>query len=97
MQDAISDTGGGDAGHEGEQQCSKSRTVVVKRWTRITPPDTPPDGRACACLQACLKIREELDKKGYSIPLCADMHFQPKVWWLSLCILYYTITFHTII
>lgn len=28
---------------------------------------------------ACLKIREGLDKRGYNIPLCADMHFQPKV------------------
>jgi (E)-4-hydroxy-3-methylbut-2-enyl-diphosphate synthase len=28
---------------------------------------------------ACLKIREGLFKKGYDIPLCADMHFQPKV------------------
>jgi len=29
--------------------------------------------------KACQKIREGLDAKGYSIPLCADMHFQPKV------------------
>jgi (E)-4-hydroxy-3-methylbut-2-enyl-diphosphate synthase len=28
---------------------------------------------------ASLKIREGLFKKGYDIPLCADMHFQPKV------------------
>eukprot|EP00547_Thalassionema_nitzschioides_P014109 CAMPEP_0194246114 /NCGR_PEP_ID=MMETSP0158-20130606/14471_1 /TAXON_ID=33649 /ORGANISM="Thalassionema nitzschioides, Strain L26-B" /LENGTH=753 /DNA_ID=CAMNT_0038981941 /DNA_START=38 /DNA_END=2299 /DNA_ORIENTATION=- len=28
---------------------------------------------------ACLSIRENLFKKGYDIPLCADMHFQPKV------------------
>mmetsp|Transcript_19662 Transcript_19662/g.25332 ORF Transcript_19662/g.25332 Transcript_19662/m.25332 type:complete len:751 (-) Transcript_19662:138-2390(-) len=28
---------------------------------------------------ACLKIREGLFKKGYDTPLCADMHFQPKV------------------
>jgi (E)-4-hydroxy-3-methylbut-2-enyl-diphosphate synthase len=28
---------------------------------------------------AALKIREGLFKKGYNIPLCADMHFQPKV------------------
>ena len=28
---------------------------------------------------ACLEIREKLFKKGYNIPLCADMHFQPKV------------------
>jgi (E)-4-hydroxy-3-methylbut-2-enyl-diphosphate synthase len=28
---------------------------------------------------ACLKIREGLLKKGYDIPLCADMHFQPVV------------------
>lgn len=28
---------------------------------------------------ACFKIREGLDKRGYSIPLAADMHFQPKV------------------
>mmetsp|Transcript_26439 Transcript_26439/g.36368 ORF Transcript_26439/g.36368 Transcript_26439/m.36368 type:complete len:629 (-) Transcript_26439:305-2191(-) len=29
--------------------------------------------------QACAEIREGLFKKGYDIPLCADMHFQPKV------------------
>eukprot|EP00542_Grammatophora_oceanica_P018425 CAMPEP_0194032052 /NCGR_PEP_ID=MMETSP0009_2-20130614/5082_1 /TAXON_ID=210454 /ORGANISM="Grammatophora oceanica, Strain CCMP 410" /LENGTH=651 /DNA_ID=CAMNT_0038672373 /DNA_START=283 /DNA_END=2238 /DNA_ORIENTATION=+ len=29
--------------------------------------------------KACLEIREKLFKKGYDIPLCADMHFQPKV------------------
>mmetsp|Transcript_29746 Transcript_29746/g.45089 ORF Transcript_29746/g.45089 Transcript_29746/m.45089 type:complete len:752 (-) Transcript_29746:303-2558(-) len=28
---------------------------------------------------ACMQIREKLFKKGYDIPLCADMHFQPKV------------------
>jgi len=28
---------------------------------------------------AAAKIREALFKKGYQIPLCADMHFQPKV------------------
>ena len=28
---------------------------------------------------AALAIREGLFKKGYDIPLCADMHFQPKV------------------
>ena len=28
---------------------------------------------------AAQKIREGLFKKGYDIPLCADMHFQPKV------------------
>jgi (E)-4-hydroxy-3-methylbut-2-enyl-diphosphate synthase len=28
---------------------------------------------------ACGKIREGLDARGYDIPLCADMHFQPKV------------------
>ena len=28
---------------------------------------------------AAAKIRESLFKKGYDIPLCADMHFQPKV------------------
>ena len=28
---------------------------------------------------ACHEIREGLNKKGYDIPLCADMHFQPKV------------------
>ncbi|KAL7568018.1 hypothetical protein ACA910_004601 [Epithemia clementina (nom. ined.)] len=28
---------------------------------------------------ACMKIREGLFQKGYDIPLCADMHFQPKV------------------
>lgn len=29
--------------------------------------------------KACLKIREGLDARGYNIPLCADMHFAPKV------------------
>ncbi len=29
--------------------------------------------------KACLAIREGLNKKGYDIPLCADMHFQPVV------------------
>ena len=29
--------------------------------------------------EAAAKIREGLFKKGYDIPLCADMHFQPKV------------------
>ncbi len=29
--------------------------------------------------QACHDIREGLFKKGYDIPLCADMHFQPAV------------------
>ena len=29
--------------------------------------------------KACVKIREGLDARGYDIPLCADMHFQPKV------------------
>ena len=28
---------------------------------------------------ACHEIRAKLDQKGYDIPLCADMHFQPKV------------------
>ena len=28
---------------------------------------------------AAMKIREELFRKGYDIPLCADMHFQPLV------------------
>ena len=28
---------------------------------------------------ACHEIREGLFRKGYDIPLCADMHFQPKV------------------
>jgi len=28
---------------------------------------------------AAMQIREGLFKKGYNIPLCADMHFQPKV------------------
>lgn len=28
---------------------------------------------------AAMQIREGLFKKGYTIPLCADMHFQPKV------------------
>lgn len=28
---------------------------------------------------ACAKIREGLFQKGYDIPLCADMHFQPVV------------------
>jgi (E)-4-hydroxy-3-methylbut-2-enyl-diphosphate synthase len=29
--------------------------------------------------EAAMRIREGLFKKGYDIPLCADMHFQPKV------------------
>ena len=29
--------------------------------------------------KACLQIRQALDSKGYDTPLCADMHFQPKV------------------
>jgi len=29
--------------------------------------------------KACLDIRAKLDAKGYDIPLCADMHFAPKV------------------
>ena len=29
--------------------------------------------------KACQEIREGLFKRGYDIPLCADMHFQPKV------------------
>jgi len=29
--------------------------------------------------KACHGIKETLLKKGYDIPLCADMHFQPKV------------------
>eukprot|EP00978_Attheya_sp_CCMP212_P021134 scaffold61325_cov49-Attheya_sp.AAC.1 len=28
---------------------------------------------------ACAKIREGLFKKGYDIPMCADMHFQPVI------------------
>ena len=28
---------------------------------------------------ACHEIREGLFQKGYDIPICADMHFQPKV------------------
>ena len=28
---------------------------------------------------ACHEIRDSLNRKGYDIPLCADMHFQPKV------------------
>ena len=28
---------------------------------------------------ACAKIRDKLFQKGYDIPLCADMHFQPVV------------------
>ena len=28
---------------------------------------------------ACHDIRESLFQKGYDIPICADMHFQPKV------------------
>ena len=28
---------------------------------------------------AAMNIREKLNSKGYDIPLCADMHFQPKV------------------
>jgi (E)-4-hydroxy-3-methylbut-2-enyl-diphosphate synthase len=29
--------------------------------------------------QACHEIKDKLLKRGYDIPLCADMHFQPKV------------------
>ncbi|GMH89998.1 hypothetical protein TL16_g11633, partial [Triparma laevis f. inornata] len=29
--------------------------------------------------KACQEIREKLFKKGYTIPLCADMHFNPTV------------------
>ena len=29
--------------------------------------------------KACMAIRKELDARGYDIPLCADMHFAPKV------------------
>ena len=29
--------------------------------------------------KACVAIRASLDAKGYDIPLCADMHFAPKV------------------
>jgi len=29
--------------------------------------------------KACMEIRKGLDARGYSIPLCADMHFAPKV------------------
>jgi len=29
--------------------------------------------------KACLEIRKGLDSRGYDIPLCADMHFAPKV------------------
>ena len=28
---------------------------------------------------ACHDIRDMLFQKGYDIPICADMHFQPKV------------------
>lgn len=30
--------------------------------------------------KAMVEIRAALDAKGYDIPLCADMHFAPKVW-----------------
>lgn len=29
--------------------------------------------------KACAEIRKGLDERGYNIPLCADMHFAPKV------------------
>ena len=29
--------------------------------------------------KACMEIRKGLDARGYDIPLCADMHFAPKV------------------
>ena len=29
--------------------------------------------------KACMEIRKGLDARGYNIPLCADMHFAPKV------------------
>ena len=65
---ATTDTANVDATIEQVMRCADKGFDLV----RITV-----QGRREA--NAALKIREGLFKKGYDIPLCADMHFQPKV------------------
>lgn len=65
---ATTDTADVDATIEQVMRCADKGFDLV----RITV-----QGRREA--NASLKIREGLFKKGYDIPLCADMHFQPKV------------------
>lgn len=65
---ATTDTANVDATIEQVMRCADKGFDLV----RITV-----QGRREAT--AALKIREGLFKKGYDIPLCADMHFQPKV------------------
>jgi len=65
---ATTDTANVDATIEQVMRCADTGFDLV----RITV-----QGRREAT--AALKIREGLFKKGYDIPLCADMHFQPKV------------------
>eukprot|EP00980_Cylindrotheca_fusiformis_P011152 scaffold2557_cov121-Cylindrotheca_fusiformis.AAC.35 len=65
---ATTDTADVDATIEQVMRCADTGFDLV----RITV-----QGRREA--NAATKIREGLFKKGYDIPLCADMHFQPKV------------------
>lgn len=65
---ATTDTADVDATIEQVMRCADKGFDLV----RITV-----QGRREA--NAAMKIREGLFKKGYDIPLCADMHFQPKV------------------
>jgi len=65
---ATTDTANVDATIEQVMRCADKGFDLV----RITV-----QGRREA--NAAMKIREGLFKKGYDIPLCADMHFQPKV------------------
>jgi (E)-4-hydroxy-3-methylbut-2-enyl-diphosphate synthase len=65
---ATTDTANVDATIEQVMRCADKGFDLV----RITV-----QGRREAT--AAAKIREGLFKKGYDIPLCADMHFQPKV------------------
>jgi len=65
---ATTDTADVDATIEQVMRCADEGFDLV----RITV-----QGRREA--NAAMKIREGLFKKGYDIPLCADMHFQPKV------------------
>jgi len=65
---ATTDTADVDATIEQVMRCADKGFDLV----RITV-----QGRREA--NAAMSIREGLLKKGYDIPLCADMHFQPKV------------------
>jgi (E)-4-hydroxy-3-methylbut-2-enyl-diphosphate synthase len=65
---ATTDTANVDATVEQVMRCADKGFDLV----RITV-----QGRREA--NAAAQIRETLFKKGYDIPLCADMHFQPKV------------------